>query len=215
MSFPPWLYLTLRSSHDLSFCSPSFSCATFQNSQGSSDLQLSKIHYHTNHCSKSSISLVSSLNFSAICWWKPPPSSPSSPSPHTFFSSPSFSSPHTFFSSPFSSPPFHLILLLLLSFFSFSSSSFSSPSPFSSTPPFHLILLLLVLLLLLLLTSPPWSSSSSSTAFTTAIVAMILRLHLTSHYPDVWNIPDNPTVFDLYKITPNKCTCRLSDVVHI
>ena len=49
---------------------PSFSSATFQNSQCISDLlsEVSKFRHHTQLCSKSSVSLVSSQNLSPVCW---------------------------------------------------------------------------------------------------------------------------------------------------
>ena len=63
----------LHYSHDRSNCSsPSFSSTRFQNSPDISDL-LSEVPHpqlHTKLYSESSTISVSSLNLSAVCWWK-------------------------------------------------------------------------------------------------------------------------------------------------
>jgi len=71
---PSWLHVTLlHFSHDRSnWSSPSFTSTTFQNFPVISDLfsEMSKSQHHTKLCSKCLILLVSSLQWSPICWYR-------------------------------------------------------------------------------------------------------------------------------------------------
>ena len=76
-SSPLWLYVKLlHLSHDRSKWSPSFFSTTLQNSPVISVIlsEVSKFQGYKKPCPKCSTSLVTSLTFSPICWWKQPSS---------------------------------------------------------------------------------------------------------------------------------------------
>jgi len=76
-SSPLWLYvILLHLSYDRSKWSPSFFSTTLLNSPVISVIlsEVSKFQGYKKPCPKCSTSLVTSLTFSPICWWKQPSS---------------------------------------------------------------------------------------------------------------------------------------------